>query len=170
MSSFKDTAGKSWTIHLDAPTIRAVRNALDLDLVDPDGKTYQRLADDPCLLVDCLWLLCQEQAGREGVKEEQFGKSLVGDAIEQATAALLAAIVDFSPTRRRELIQAVTAKNAKLRDIGTQRALAKINDETLEADILKAMEAEMDDAIRRALTRSRPVTASPVSAESAPAA
>lgn len=171
MPTFKDANGKEWLLTLDAPTIRMVRSELDgLDLASADGQVYEQLQDDPCQLVDCIWVLCREQAISRGVTDVDFGKALVGEVIDQATAALLNAIVDFSPTRKRELLKAVAAKNAKLRELGTAKALAKINDPEVEAQILAGMEARMDAHVRNGLTRLSPATSSLASSESVPAA
>jgi hypothetical protein len=171
VAQFKDANGKPWSISLDAPTIRKVRNELDgLDLADGDGAALDRMAADPCLLVDCLWLLCQEQAEKAGVQPEQFARGLIGDAIDSATAAMLESIADFFPTQRRTLLRAIRDKNAKLRELGVMKAMQRINDPDLEARILADMEAEMDATIERSLTRLKSVTNSPDSSASTPVA
>lgn len=147
MATFKDKHGKDWVISLDAPLIMAVRRECDLDLASTDGSAYERMADDPILLVNVLWVLCREQAG--DMTDVMFGKLLVGDAIEKATEAMLEAICDFFPLRKRQLLQAVVAKNAKIREIGMEKALARINDPQL----LATLEARMDAEINSMLTR-----------------
>ena len=168
MASFKDPTNRVWHLSLDAPLINKVRKACDIDLADSEGKSYQRLANDPVLLVDVLWVLVQKQAQGEGVSDEEFGRLLVGDPIEAATSALLEAIVDFFPSRRRELVKAVAEKNAQLRERATQKALERINDPMLWAQVEASMEARMDEEIRRALTGLSNATGSPDSLESAP--
>ncbi len=169
MSTFKDNAGNDWTLALDAPAIRAVRNECGgLDLVDLSGDACEKLASDPCLLVEVLWVLCRDKAGG-GIEAAEFGRRLVGDAIERATAALLEAIADFFPKRRRELARAMANKNREIRDLGLDRALAKINDPKLHERLTAALEAKMDEDIEVLLTRLNSATSSPASSESAPA-
>ena len=98
MSTFKDNSGREWSVNLDGPTIREVRK-LGIDLAAVDGSASEKLRDDPVLLVDSLWVICRAQAQAVRVTDSDFGKSLVGDAIEFATEAL----IDFSvfPKNRR---------------------------------------------------------------------
>ncbi len=175
MATFNDKNGKTWIVALDAPTIRAVRRECLVDLAGLDGAAYESLVNDPVLLVDALWVICREQALRDGVTDVQFGRALVGDAIEAATSAMLESIADFFPGTKKELLVAIAAKNAKLREIGVASALAKLNDPELEATIIASMEAEMDQAIRDQLkkpknqsTPSTKPTSSPDSSESPP--
>jgi hypothetical protein len=177
MPEFKDNNGKPWSIVLDAPTIFGVRrdtcdregckhkagDCAGVDLAGPDGVAYESLAADPCLLVNVLWLLCKKQAAEAGVDEPQFASGLTGDAIDQATAAMLAGIADFFPPAKRALILAVIAKNNKMREMGMAKALAKIDDPDLEARAIAAVEAEMDVAIESALTRLSSATNTPAS-------
>lgn len=170
MASFKDKFDRDWVLSLDAPAIRAVQQEFQgVNLADPEGKVFEALAADPCLLVDVLWVLCREQSQAAGLTEPQFAKALVGDTIEAATDALLAAITDFFPRRKRDLLTAVTAKNQKLRELATVEALAKINNPALETQILESLAAQMDEQIRQVLTRSASATASPDLSASIPA-
>jgi hypothetical protein len=153
--SFKDTNGREWIIKLDAPKIRDVRQECHVDLIAVDGVAFQQLADDPVLLVDALWVLCRAQAG--GITPTQFGEALVGDAITAATDALLAAILDFTPTRQRTILQTLSAKNARMREMGLAQVMAELNDPTLEAKLLAKQQAE----IRKVLTELTSVGNSP---------
>ena len=47
-----------------------------------------------------LYVVCKTEADANGVTDEQFGEAMAGDAIDQATKALLEEIVDFSPSPR----------------------------------------------------------------------
>lgn len=166
MPAFKDTNGREWILKLDAPKIRAVRQELSVDLAGIDGKAFHQLADDEVLLVDALWILCREQAN--GTTSDQFGAALVGDPIEAATDALLAAILDFFPNRKRTLLKTLASKNAKVRELAMQQALEEINDPELEAKILAAQKASIQEGIAKALMRLNSAIASPVSVESVP--
>jgi hypothetical protein len=165
MATFKDKNGKEWSIAIDAPTIRTIRQEMSIDLGDPQGKAYDRMVADPVLLVDVLWLLCKEQAHRDGVTDVQFGRALVGDAIEHATDAMLGVIADFFPPQSRALLHAMTAKAAKVRSMGMEKAMAKINDPSLEEGLLAALDERMDREVRGALTRLSAATSSPEPSE-----
>ena len=110
MSKFTDAKGRDWTVAITTGAIKTVRQRLDVDLVDLNQSTMERLADDFVLLVDVLWVLCEQQAANKQppVDAEDFGESLVGDPIEAACSALTEAIADFFP--RPEEIAAAASK------------------------------------------------------------
>lgn len=110
MRIFKDSRGQDWQIILNVHQMKRVRAALGVDLVnvitlDKDGTVkvdlVDRIASDPCLLVDILWVLVEEQAKEIGVSDEQFGCSLAGESIAEATKAFLDELVDFFPGAKR---------------------------------------------------------------------
>lgn len=168
MPVFKDANNREWVVKLDAPTIKEVRDTFDgLDLIDGKGESYLRLAADPILLIDVLWVICRKQANGN-ITDEQFGQSLVGDPIEQATEALLKAILDFFPSRKRQAIQALVTTHQAVTDRGMEMALAKISNPALRERALAAVEADMDAMLEKALTQLSSATNSPASSESAP--
>ena len=110
MRNFKDNRGRSWQIALNVYEMKRVRAILGVDLVNvialgKDGKVQvdliDRIANDPCLLVDILWVLVEAEAKEQGVSDVDFGSSLAGAAIEEATKAFLDELVDFFPGARR---------------------------------------------------------------------
>ena len=110
MRTFKDCEGRTWSVTLNVLQMKRIRANLGVDLVnvialDSGGKVkvdlVDRIANDPCLLVDILWVCVEEEAKAAGVTDEQFGRSLAGDAIEDATRAFLDELVDFFPGAKR---------------------------------------------------------------------
>ena len=109
MHSFIDSAGRTWTVRVDVGAVKRVRAALGLDLMQvaekrtADGRepgVLERLASDPVLLVDVIYVLCEEHAKRLGVSDEEFGRAMLGDALDGAVKAMLGAVVDFFPNPR----------------------------------------------------------------------
>lgn len=109
MRTFKDNAGRTWSVALNVHQMKRIRAHLGIDLanviaLDKDGAVkvdlVDRIASDPCLLVDVLWVCVEEEAKEAGVTDEQFGRSLAGDSIEDATKAFLDELVDFFPGAR----------------------------------------------------------------------
>ena len=114
MRQFTDTKERVWEVELNVRQMKRVRDALGIDLVNViqagrDGTvatdTLDRVANDPILLVDILWVLCEGQAKAAGVTDEDFGSSLAGDSIETATRAFLDELVDFFPGARRLILK-----------------------------------------------------------------
>jgi hypothetical protein len=185
MPTFKDANNREWTIKLDAPTVLRVRSATcdepnckhlqgtgctGVDLADLEGKVQLRLRRDVVLLVNTLYLLCQPEAQRQGITDEQFGASLVGDAIHRATIAMDEAIADFFPEETRAILRAITAKDTEVRSLGMQRALEKINDPNLATQFVAALEAQLDEQVKTLLTPLSSATSLPASSGSIPTA
>ena len=156
MRSFKDNADRTWTLTLNVWTVKKVRDLLGVDLLDlsdsdsapstgdakPTGLIY-RLIADPVLLVDVVYAVCKPEADARSIGDEDFGRSMAGDAIESATEALLAEIVDFFPSARdRARLTMVLAKFnqvvAKANDLLDAKANA-MDVETVTASLEKML-------------------------------
>ena len=137
MASFTDNAGRSWTLRIDVSAIRRVRQALDGELLGlAGGPLLERLAGDPVLLVDILYVLARGQADERSVDSEAFGAAMVGDAIDAGTGALLEALADFFPSRKAALLRQVIDKGQTL----AERLLARAEKRLADGDLDAAME------------------------------
>ena len=163
MRQFTDTKERVWEVELNVRQMKRVRDVLGIDLVNViqagrDGAvatdTLDRVANDPILLVDILWVLCEGQAKAAGVTDDDFGSSLAGDSIADATRAFLDELVDFFPGARRLFLK-------KAVDLARKY-------ETENAEILeKALNSpEFEERLKTSL---QPPAASRESAESTPA-
>ena len=102
MAQFKDNAGHEWTLSITVGAIRRVRNRLQTDLLEAaEGDLLARLARNAVLLVDVLWCLVEPEARGRDVTDEDFGRALVGGALDRATDALVEALLDFFPKPQR---------------------------------------------------------------------
>lgn len=148
MHIFTDNKGRKWDIVLNVNQMKRVRAVLGIDLVnvitlDAKGEVkvdlIDRIANDPCLLVDILCVLTEKQAASLGVSDIQFGESLAGDAIEEATKAFLDELVDFFPGAKRLFLQkAVTL--ARKYTLEMTSALEKaLSDPELEKRVAQSM-------------------------------
>src|SRR5574344_14039 len=106
MQIFKDRDGREWQVVLNVFQMKRVRAALGIDLVNvielaKDGQVkvdmIDRIANDPCLLVDILWVLVHEQAKRLNVpgarrlflkKAVELARKFGGEANEVLAKAL----------------------------------------------------------------------------------
>ena len=152
MPAFKDANGKEWLIAIDGPKIRHVRKEVGVDLAATDGSASDRLYNDPVALVDSLWVICRAQANTAGITSDQFGAALVGDPIDDATKALIDAINDFFPNRRRAAMKALTARMTETREAGMEDALATLLDPTLRDQIRGAMKVKAQTEIQKLLS------------------
>ena len=148
MRSFKDNRDRTWTIALNVWEVKRIRSILGIDLanvitLDRDGKVQvdliDRIANDPCLLVDILWVLVQDQARTLNVTDEQFGTALAGDAIESATKAFLDELVDFFPGAKRLFLQKAVGLARKFGGEWNETLKKALEDPELEKRVRESM-------------------------------
>lgn len=125
MRTFEDNAGREWQLSLNVATARRIRDALSFDLLEV-ADSVKRLSTDPILLCDVIYVLCREQADERGVSDEDFGRSMAGDAIAAATDALLEEYVDFCPSPRdranlRRVRETLAFAQTKVQDLVEKR-------------------------------------------------
>ena len=162
MKTFTDSKGRTWEVELNIRQMKRVRDTLGIDLVNvisanKDGSvstdTLERVANDPILLVDILWVLCEGQAKPAGVTDDDFGSSLAGDSIEEATRAFLDELVDFFPGARRLFLKKAVS-------------LARKYTGEMETALKAVLESpELEERLK---TELRSASASPESAASTP--
>ena len=130
MKSFTDNLGRTWTLVVNVAAIKRVRALCGVDLnaiveIDrnnnPSAELLERLSTDPVLLVDVLFAVCKPECDQKGVTDEDFGAAMAGDAIEQATGALLDEIVDFFPTAKRMALQQILAATRRFEVLAKKR-------------------------------------------------
>ena len=130
MKSFTDNLGRTWTLVVNVAAIKRVRALCGVDLnaiveIDrnnnPTAELLERLSTDPVLLVDVLYAVCKPECEQKGVTDEEFGAAMAGDAIEQATAALLDEVVDFFPTAKRAALQKILAATRRIKALAQKK-------------------------------------------------
>lgn len=100
MQSFKDSTGKLWEVVVHVAAVRRVRRLVGIDLfkLAEDGfKNVHEVLGDPVTLVDVLYAVCKDEADKEKISDEEFGRRMAGDAIAEAGKALLDGLIDFFP-------------------------------------------------------------------------
>ena len=177
MKAFTDTNDRTWEITLNVAAMKRVRDAFrdaehpenSVDLLDVlDGKLLERLSNDPILLCDILYLLIKPQADAQGITDEDFGAALGGDAIDDATTALLEELVNFSRRSRRAALRTLLAKIDQLEAKVSERVIAEIDsgrlDQMLEQELEQALNpSEVPGALPGAGSSSGSARASPAS-------
>jgi len=145
----KDTKGRSWSIDINTWTVKRVRDAKDINLLEllAAGSTLNEKLQDPVTLVDVLFVLCERQAKELGVEDEEFGRSLDADAIEAGMLEILEGVANFSPGPLRPAMATVAQKTRRFQQKARQRV----------AEELDALEKTLDAEIERLLTAALPV-------------
>lgn len=114
---FVDSAGRTWPVEITVQTVRDLRRALNVDLlsiIEPESTLISRLANDPVLLADVLYVTCRQECQVRSVSDEEFGRSLGGEAIDAATTAFLEALERFFQNPRQSMIARHLTGNVKL--------------------------------------------------------
>ena len=125
MRVFKDNAGRQWTVEINVAALKRVRGLTGTDLMQViEGTLIEKLIRDPILLCDVVYAICKPEADTRSppITDEEFGRSMAGDAIEAATTAVLEELVGFCPSPRDRanlgrVLQATTKVMERARDL-----------------------------------------------------
>ncbi len=140
MKTFKDNAGRSWTITVNVDAIKRVRSLLEVNLMEAvEGKLLEQLVSDPVLLCDIIYVLCKPEAESQQISDEDFGRSMAGDAVEHATTALLEELVEFFPLPKRRLLTKALEKLKTLEAKALEVAEKRLDSPELEAEMEAAL-------------------------------
>jgi len=144
MGKFVDSQGRDWTLAVDIVGVKRVKNAVGVDLLSDVEAAQKQLADDVVLLVDVLYLLVKPQADERKVSDEDFGRSLKGEPIENATLVLMQEIADFFPPRKRAALRMLLEKSQVLEEKALELLQARIDSldpERLVQELAEALKA-----------------------------
>ena len=138
MRTFKDNAGRAWSVQINVDALKRVKSILGVNLLEViEGKLIDRLSGDPVFLCDVLYAVVKPEADAQKVTDEDFGRSMGGDALDGATAAFLEELVDFFPQGRRRLLRKAMEKlgvfQAKALAVAEQRLASPELDERFES-------------------------------------
>jgi len=135
MRTFKDNAGRTWSVSVDCDAIRRVRSALKVNLVSTEfAKVLEQLLADPVLLCDVLYVICKPESEKQNVTDVDFCRAMAGDSIEHGTIALLEEIVNFTPNPKdRARVQRVLKALLQMAEESRDRADRKVDEELQKA-------------------------------------
>lgn len=133
---------------INVSAIKRVRALCNIDLASvvtldgakkPRFELLEQLSGDPVLLVDVLYAICKNEADKLGVGDIEFGESMSGDAINEATEAFLGELIDFFPEAKRKVLQKIHSAAQRF-DLKSKEHLQKIlNDPELDNRIEQAL-------------------------------
>lgn len=137
MPAFTDNLSRTWDVDVHVASIKRVRSLLDVDLlqiVEDRCELLARLADDPVLLVDVLYVVCKPAADTQNISDEDFGRAMSGDALLSGFEALLKGLEDFfQDARRRQAVTHVIAKTRRLAEMILDHTNHQINQIDVDA-------------------------------------
>jgi hypothetical protein len=150
MKCFTDSASRRHTITINVFAIKRCRALLGVDLyglVSGGFESLGKLLSDPVMLVDVLFVLCEPDKNNPPVSDEDFGRAMGGDVLEQAAQAFMEELSDFFPEPQRAGLKKLIQKTRQM-----EQALATHNSLILdEIDVEQMAAIEIAKAKARAL-------------------
>ncbi len=149
MKTFKDTAGRTWSLSLTIGSAKKIRDILEIDLFGDDISTIVTdLASDPVRLAGVLWVLVADEAAAKDINEDDFFGAFSGDVIEAATDLFLEELVQLYPEKKRIILHKILEKirSAELRIL--EQAQAMVESDRLDKFIeekIREVEKDFDD-------------------------
>jgi hypothetical protein len=146
MKTFKDNAGRTWTVDVNIAAVKRVRSLLDIDLIKGVVKegVIDELATNPVLLCDVVYAVCKPDADKQNITDEQFGQAMAGDAIDLATEALLKELVDFFPEAKRRVLRKAMGRFKKMEMKALEVADKYLEDPESEKEMEQEIERLMN--------------------------
>jgi len=143
MKTFVDNVNRTWSIAINIAAVKRVKDLLDIDLLEVlDGALLEKLASDPVLLCDCIYVLCLTEADARNVSDEEFGQAMAGEAIDRAACAFMEELTDFFPSAKRRILQKALAKlktlEERIEGAATQRLDSGIIEQLIERELAKS--------------------------------
>jgi len=128
MRTFKDSAGREWTISMTIGSAQRVRDLLKINLMLLEEGTPPLMSrlGDPFLLANIIFCLIKPQADEKGITDIAFGESLGGDAFFNAHMAFIGELSDFYQSLTRTDLVRTLAQMQVLMKGAVARAEAKI--------------------------------------------
>lgn len=148
MQKYIDSVGRIWVVSIDVATIKRVRSLTAVNLLEiVEGQLIERLSNDPVLLCDVLYAVLEPQAKTQNVSEESFGQGLAGNAIADATAALLKGLIDFFPEPKSRLLGKAANKYQQVQSRAMQWIEDRLESPALEKELLSQLEQALPPAM-----------------------
>ena len=143
MKTFTDAAGRTWTVTLNLGTAMAVKDALGIDLLQPEAgepPLLTRLGTDEMLLGEVLCALLEGQFEANGVTAGDVRSGFDGATLLAAQKAFYEELVDFFRSRGR---------GDRARAVATQERMIEAAIQAIETRIEGL---DVDEAVRSALS------------------
>ena len=140
MRVFKDKKDNTWEIEITISALKRVKSYLDLNLLDifkqnPETQKFElleKISEDPVLLVDLLFVLCEKQVKERNMNAEDFANVFSGEVIENAVNVLLYEIIDFFPETKKAVLKKILDTGKKMQGEAEKLILEKLDNVNME--------------------------------------
>ena len=119
MPEFKDINGRTWSIDITVGAIARIERMVGVNLArinEPRGDStlLTDMSLDVLLRVKVIYAAISPQAAKANISDEEFGESLGGAALHDATVALWESLAFFFQTGARKDLAAAIRKQAEI--------------------------------------------------------
>ena len=151
MKTFKDNAGRDWSLSLTIGNAMMVKDRLGIDLLQPevgDPPLLTRLGTDEMLLAQVIAALLESQFELHKVDVTQVYQCFDGPTFARAHEAFYKELIDFFHQRGRQDRATAVEKQMKMIIAGTKAAATKVEGIDVDAVIDRAME-KVDEELQQ---------------------
>ena len=155
MLTFIDAANRTWTISLNLGTAIAVKDALGVDLLQPeagDPPLLTRLGTDEVLLGEVICALLGGQFDAQNVDEADVRASFDGATLMAAQKAFYEELVDFFQSRGRADRAKAVQTQMRMIDVGVATIAQRIDEIDVDEVIHEAMAEPAEGAAKTGLS------------------
>ena len=150
MKTFNDKDGRVWEISLTLDSAIRVKDALDVDLLQPelgDPPLITRLGTDEMLLGAVICTLLGDQFDKHNVSEQDVRRAMDGATIMAAQTAFYEELVDFFRSRGRADRSGAIAKQAEIIHLATKQIADRIDKIDASETIRGAMSGKLPEQL-----------------------
>jgi len=149
MKTFNDAAGRTWTLSLTLGTAMAVKDKLDIDLLQPeagDPPLLTRLGTDEMLLGEVLCALLERQFEANQATADDVRAAFDGKTLLAAQKAFYEEMIDFFQSRGRNDRAKAVAKQMAMIDAAVAAIETRIDGIDIDQTIAGAMSGASREA------------------------
>ena len=150
MKTFKDAAGRTWTLTLTLGTAMAVKDKLAIDLLCPEAgepPLLTRLGTEEMLLGEVLCAMLQSQFEAHKVTVEDVQNAFDGNTLLAAQSAFYEELENFFQSRGRMDRAKAVAAQARLIQKATAAIELKIDGMDLDKMVDGALSGSLPDGL-----------------------
>lgn len=151
MGTFKDTAGREWTITLTIGALKRIRSVAGLDLMPlfggqdkQESEAVRTLLLDPMRMADVVYAALKPQLDEAGIDDEAFGELLAGPVLAAAAEAFLDAATVFIGATQGQAAAGFLRVATEKRDEARKAAWSQAAMKLAEVDVGERVKREMD--------------------------
>ena len=151
MKTFKDNAGRDWSLSLTIGNAMLVKDRLGVDLLQPevgDPPLLTRLGTDEMLLAQVIATLLESQFELHKIDAAQVYQCFDGPTFGRAHEAFYKELIDFFHHRGRQDRAVAVEKQMQVILAGTKAAQTKVDGINIDAVIDKAMK-KVDEELEK---------------------